>query len=70
MVESTAVRSYTFQGGLVGSFISPGIDTREKGPTAKWGGGVQTDTHRDAAALYSTIVLCICSYIIGVRYGE
>ena len=36
-----------------------------------WGGGdVQTDTHRDAATLYSTIVLCICSYIIGVRYGE
>ena len=34
------------------------------------GGGVQTDTHRDAAVLYSTIVLCICSYIIGVRYGE
>ena len=26
--------SYTFQCGLVGSFTSPGIDTRWKGPTA------------------------------------
>ena len=26
--------SYTFQYGLVGSFTSPGIDTRYKGPTA------------------------------------
>ena len=26
--------SYTFQCGLVGSFTSPGIDTRYKGPTA------------------------------------
>ena len=39
--------SYTFQCGLVGSFTSPGIDTRLKGPTAfsvsserHWQGGV------------------------------
>ena len=39
--------SYTFQCGLVGSFTSSGIDTRQKGPTAfsvsserHWQGGV------------------------------
>ena len=34
--------SYTFQCGLVGSFTSPGIDTRYKGPTAL---SVSSDRH-------------------------